>query len=293
MNPGFLPRKPFVGLRAFQAADSLIFFGRQDQTAELLQKLHETHFVAVLGPSGSGKSSLILAGLIPKLMAGFLVKKRDQWHIATMRPGERPLFNLADSLLSSIPSKKKPSVDADDNVTNFVNDIQTYGVDGLLNKLAPVFENSDANLLLLVDQFEELFRFHHIYTEQREEAAKFVSLMLALAKQRHLPIFVVMTMRSDFLGDCTIYHGLPEAINKSIYLVPRLAAEQLREAIEVPIKLYGTTLTSHLLDELLSDVGYNPDHLPILQHVLLRIWDCSIRDKKEAIAIDIMNYGQI
>src|SRR5215213_8435709 len=90
---------PFVGLRPFESDESLLFFGRRDQTVELLQRLHEHHFVAVVGSSGSGKSSLIRAGLIPALKAGYLVKDRDQWIISIMKPGESPLCNLAGAIL--------------------------------------------------------------------------------------------------------------------------------------------------------------------------------------------------
>src|SRR5215210_5945551 len=91
---------PFVGLRPFESSESLLFFGRQEQTLELLQRLHQHHFVAVIGSSGSGKSSLIRAGLIPRLQAGYLVNEKDRWVISIMKPGQTPVCNLADALLS-------------------------------------------------------------------------------------------------------------------------------------------------------------------------------------------------
>ncbi|HKP11806.1 MAG TPA: hypothetical protein VJZ91_06830, partial [Blastocatellia bacterium] len=93
---------PFVGLRPFESEESLLFFGRREQAIELLQRLHATHFLAVVGSSGCGKSSLVRAGLIPKLKAGFLVEERDLWRVATMKPGDAPLENLAVSLLEAI-----------------------------------------------------------------------------------------------------------------------------------------------------------------------------------------------
>src|SRR5438045_1577848 len=86
---------PFVGLRPFDREHSLYFFGRSEQTAALLEILHDTRFLPVVGSSGSGKSSLVRAGLIPKLLAGFLVDDRDAWRIAVVRPGDAPLANLA------------------------------------------------------------------------------------------------------------------------------------------------------------------------------------------------------
>ena len=93
---------PFVGLRPFESNESLLFFGRQEQTLELLHRLYLHHFVAVTGSSGSGKSSLIRAGLIPCLKAGFLVNDLDRWIISIMKPGESPICNLADAILSQL-----------------------------------------------------------------------------------------------------------------------------------------------------------------------------------------------
>src|SRR6185295_15719080 len=91
---------PFVGLRPFESAESLLFFGRQEQTMELLLKLHQHHFVGVVGSSGSGKSSLIRAGLIPRLKAGYLVNERDRWLTPIFKPGDEPLCNFATALLN-------------------------------------------------------------------------------------------------------------------------------------------------------------------------------------------------
>ena len=92
-------QNPFVGLRPYESKDSLYFFGRGEQTKSLLRLLHQHHFVAVVGSSGSGKSSLVRAGLIPQLEAGFLVQERDRWHIATMKPGEAPLADFMENVV--------------------------------------------------------------------------------------------------------------------------------------------------------------------------------------------------
>src|SRR5215813_10234362 len=94
-----LPPHPFVGLRPFDSDEALLFFGRREQTIDLLQQLHRTHFVAIVGSSGCGKSSLVRAGLIPKLKAGFLTEDHDQWLVVVMKPGDNPLRNLAAALI--------------------------------------------------------------------------------------------------------------------------------------------------------------------------------------------------
>lgn len=266
---------PFVGLRPFESHESLLFFGRLEQTMALMTKLHETRFLAVVGSSGSGKSSLIRAGLIPKLKAGFLVEERDHWHIAMMKPGDQPLENLAAAMLDSLgQTADVPAVEA------LVEQYRSDGVRGVEALLRPYLEKGDANFLLLVDQFEEIFRFilTHQDTRRRYDAHEFVALMIDLVEQSSLPIYVVMTMRSDFIGDCDAFHGLPEALNRSQYLVPRLTRKQRRDVIEGPIRLFGGQIHTSLVNRLLNDLGETDDQLPILQHALMRTWNYYQRD---------------
>src|SRR5262249_61381029 len=148
---GYAPRtamNPFVGLRPFNTDESLLFFGRRQQTVELMQQLHRTHFIAVVGSSGCGKSSLVRAGLIPNLKAGFLVEDRDQWHVGVMKPGDVPIRNLAAALIEAIPANQK--------VEPFAESIRTSGVQAVIETLSPALADSDTNLLLLVDQFEQI-----------------------------------------------------------------------------------------------------------------------------------------
>lgn len=261
---------PFVGLRPFNTDEAMLFFGRGVQTVELLEHLHRARFLAVVGSSGCGKSSLVRAGLIPKLEAGFLVEDRDRWRIAVMKPGDAPLRNLTVALLNAISTTLN-----DTDINGLIDEIHAAGVQAIIERLAPDFAGTDTSLLLLVDQFEEIFRFslQADDVESRDEAADFVSIMLTLAAQRELPIYVVMTMRSDFLGDCDNFYGLPEAMNRGQYLVPRPTRQQRGKAIEGPIRLFGAHLSPRLLDRLLNDIGDQTDQLPVLQHALMRTWE--------------------
>jgi WD40 repeat protein len=283
LNP--LPENPFVGLRPFESTESLLFFGRGAQTGELLERLYSRRFVSIVGRSGCGKSSLIRAGLIPKLKAGFLIADRDRWVVATMKPGDRPLHNLAAAVLEA--TGDDPTAAAfGARVEALIEEVSAEGVEALTERLALVLEERDANFLLLVDQFEEIFRFGArvrggeegeeedvAAVRRRDEAADFVSIMLALAEQRDVPAYVVMTMRSDFLGDCDAFHDLPEAMNQSQYLVPRLSTQQREEAISGPIRLYGGAITPRLLDLVRNDVGDKLDQLPVMQHAMMRTWE--------------------
>ncbi|MBN1560491.1 hypothetical protein JW998_09585 [candidate division KSB1 bacterium] len=258
---------PFVGLRPFESEDSIYYFGRDQQIRELLQCLHNTRFLAVVGSSGCGKSSLIRAGLIPHLEAGFLVQDRDLWHVARMKPGDSPIDNLAATLCQVF--------DADvQKCQGFAREIRDYGSQSLLNFIVPHLNSADSNLFILVDQFEELFRFG-LYTDdpaKREDAAAFVALLLQLSAQTDYPVYICLTMRSDYIGDCDAFAGLPQAMNRSQYLVPRLTREQRREAIAGPVHTANAAIAPRLLDRLLNESGNDRDDLPVLQHVLMRTW---------------------
>jgi ABC-type Fe3+/spermidine/putrescine transport system ATPase subunit len=282
------PLNPFVGLRPFESDESLLFFGRREQTIELLQHLHSARFLAVVGSSGCGKSSLIRAGLIPKLKAGLLVEDRDRWRIATMKPGDGPLGNLAAALFSAFGVEQSAA-----SIGELLDHIRSEGAQAITARVEEWLVEADANILLLVDQFEEIFRFglRDDDPQQRDEATDFVSIMLALARQRMVPIYVVLTMRSDFLGDCDNFYGLPEAMNRSQYLVPRLTRKQRQEAIEGPARLFGATLAPRLLDRLLNDLGQQKDQLPVMQHALMRTWENWQQTK--AGPIDLAHYEAV
>ena len=128
----------------------------------------------------------------------------------------------------------------------------------------------DTNYFLLVDQFEEIFAARQEGAVDETDA--FVALLLATAAQRELPIYIVLTMRTDWLGECPVFQGLPEEINKSLFLAPRLTRDEKREAIVGPAKLFGGGIREELVNHLLNETGPNPDQLPLLQHSLMRMW---------------------
>ncbi|MDC7999947.1 hypothetical protein POV26_02775 [Aequorivita todarodis] len=266
-SPSF---NPYVGLRPFRDDENLLFFGREEQTLELLQRLHTNRFVAVVGSSGSGKSSLIRAGLTPSLKGGFLVENSSQWLIAIMKPGQNPMYNLAETILHQIDPKIESS-----QIIAFIKRIKKEGVSAILDVIEPLRENKNSNFFLLVDQFEELFRFSLKQKQAsfKTEAIDFVNLILKLSEQKSIPFYVVLTMRSDFIGDCAQFFGLPEALNKSQYLVPRLNRLELKKVIEGPAKLYGGKFNSALTSQLINDLGEVKDELPLVQHALMRMWN--------------------
>jgi WD40 repeat protein len=152
------------------------------------------------------------------------------------------------------------------------------------------------NLLILVDQFEEIFRFSKFESDSKDgkrDSVAFINLLLKATSQKDFPIYIVFTMRSDFLSDCTAFRGLPEAINSGNYLVPRMTREERKEAITGPIAVANGKISQRLLNLLLNDVGDNPDQLPILQHSLMRTWDLWKRKENRGTEIDFVEYEAI
>jgi WD40 repeat protein len=259
---------PYPGLRPFQVDEIEIFFGREEQTDQLLNRLQRSRFLAIVGPSGCGKSSLVRAGLMAALHTGLMAGAGSHWRIAHMRPGDRPLWRLAEALAER--SAFDLEQDGGRIAVPFADATLRRGPLGLVELLEEGWLPRGANLLLLVDQFEEIFRFRQ--EGNADEADAFVALLLATAAHVGFPVYVVLTMRSDFLGECALFHGLPEAINEGQYLTPRMTREQIRSAIVGPARVFDANVEPALEVQLLNEVGADPDQLPLLQHALLRMW---------------------
>ena len=272
-------RLPYPGLRPFLSHEAPIFFGRGDQIGSMLDSLEQNRFVAVIGASGSGKSSLVRAGLVPTVEQGFLGGVDTKWATITFRPGEQPFHNLAVGLQRVLSPTDASTEKARSGVeeTPFVEAVLRSGPRGISELIEDARFPADKRILLVVDQFEEVFRFRERYRSSgsrnasRSEATSFVRALLNAAESSD-PIYVVLTMRSDFVGDCDVFHGLPEAINRSQFLTPRMTRSQLRDAIVEPARAFGGSFENSLVDRFLNDAGDDPDHLPLMQHALMRTW---------------------
>jgi WD40 repeat protein len=266
---------PYPGLRPFQSDEIDIFFGREQHIDQLITRLGQTHFLAVVGLSGSGKSSLVSTGLLADLETGFLASAGVRWQVAQMRPGNRPFVRLSKALLeTSFNDCYLPELTNRDEAELFLQAQLQRGSLALSNLWQQAAVPKDTNLLVFVDQFEEIFRYYD--QGNSDEAEAFVSLLLATSKADK--IYVVITMRSEFLGNCALFHNLPEAINESQFLTPRLSRDQLHEAIVNPARVFGGDIDPILVNQLLNDAGTDFDQLPLLQHALMRMWN--LADKK-------------
>ncbi len=272
--------QPFPGLRPFFFGDRAFFFGRERQAFALYRLVENGRFIAVIGGSGSGKSSLVLAGLQGLLADETADSGGPTWAFLDMRPGGAPITRLARAL-SKLSAKDSPDETAR----------RRDRIEWTLRQSSFSFESalaeagglSGRSLILVVDQFEELFRFGLAglgyrrggveEARRRDEATQFVQILLDADRRRLENVRVLVTMRSDFIGDCANFHGLPEAVSATQYLVPNLTRSQLEEAIRKPIEKAGGTIEPELVERLLNDCGDELDQLPVLQHCLMRLWD--------------------
>ncbi|MGH6729034.1 MAG: hypothetical protein ACREBK_02680, partial [Sphingomicrobium sp.] len=286
------PTHPFPGLRPFEFHENHLFFGRDGQSEQVIAKLGGTRFVAVVGTSGSGKSSLVRAGFLPALFGGLMGHAGSSWRAAIMRPGNDPIGNLARAL--NADGVLGPEDPANARVRLAMTEaILRRGSLGLIEAFRQGELAVNENLLVLVDQFEELFRIEAGSEVNQDEKAAFVKLLLEAKDQRDLSIYIVLTIRSDYLGDCAQFRDLPEAINQGQYLIPRLTREERRSSITGPVAVGGAAITPRLVNRLLNDVGDNPDQLPILQHALMRTWDRWKQDAQGDDPIDLRHYEAI
>ena len=286
---------PFPGLRPFKIEESHLFFGREGQSDEVLLKMSKSRFVGVIGPSGSGKSSFIYCGVLPILYGGFLTDSSPNWEVIVTRPGASPVDNLAESLLGA--SKEYNQADTEDKKIKrtIVSTLLRSSSLGLVEAIQQSRRSEDINYLILVDQFEELFRFKDSTDPNSvNETLGFVNLLMEAVNYEDSSIYVAITMRSDFIGDCAQFPELTRKINDSHYLIPQMTRDQKRRAIEGPVAVGSAKIAPRLTQQLLNDLGDNPDQLPILQHALMRTWSYWTRFKDyDDEPLDLKHYEAI
>ncbi len=283
---------PFPGLRPFTFEESHLFFGREGQSDEVLLNLAQHRFTAVIGASGSGKSSLMYCGLIPILYGGFMTDAGSDWSVIVTRPGITPVENLAGSILNKDESYVTSSEEDQLISRRMTSTILRSSSMGLVDAVKQLSNASTKNIFVLVDQFEELFRY--IRADRNEEtineAAAYVNLLIKSISQTEVPVYIAFTMRSDFIGDCSQFPELTHIINKSHYLIPQMTRDQQRLAIEGPVAVGGGKITKRLVQQVLNDVGNNPDQLPVMQHALMRTWNFWVSNKEPDEPIDLRHY---
>lgn len=290
-SDGHQSLNPFPGLRPFDTGESLLFFGRDGLSDTLLKKLRATRFVAVVGTSGSGKSSLVRAGLLPALQSGFMMDAGSSWRVALFRPINNPIHNLAKSLLDCDMFPADAPAEESERLSLIEKSLRRSSL-GLIEAARSAAMSRSENLLIVADQFEEVYRFEPSPEVEHpdDEASEFVKLLLEATRQTDVPIYVILTMRSDYLGESARFWGLPEAINKGQFLIPRMDDDERREAIEGPLKVRGAKISWPLVNRLLNDAGDDPRQLPILQHALMRTWEYWSSHHTNSEALNLCHY---
>ena len=296
-------KSPYPGLRSFAREEADVFFGRDRCISGMTETLQDTRFLAVLGPSGSGKSSLVRSGLFMHLEAGLARKAGSRWTFLDIKhPRTTPFTELARLTLESErpgPLSGAAPEPARAEVEERRKSLSRDPFSLVRWWTGRPDRHPEENLLLLVDQFEELFGYST--DRERNEVEAFIDLLLESAGQDKVPVYVVITMRSEFLGGCSLFPGLAEQINASLSLTPRMTREECREAITGPAFGGDLVLEDVLVTAILNDmnslarfdepgeegeadseapeisqadlIARRADQLPLMQHVLNWMWN--------------------
>jgi WD40 repeat protein/flagellar biosynthesis GTPase FlhF len=288
---------PFPGLRPFGIDESYLYFGREGQSDEVLAILEKNRFVNILGSSGTGKSSLMFSGVIPTLHGGFISKAGNEWEIITAKPGLSPIENLANGFKKHI--EESSSSEEPDFTRGLINEhlfeaILKKSTKGLSDLYKLNKHLKGKNLLIYLDQFEEIFRFRKLgETKHLNESLAYVNLILQAIEQTEVPIYIALSMRSDFLGDCEQFPELTNKINDSHYLIPQMTREQKKLVITGPVAVGDAKISNRLVQRLLNDMGDRYDQLPVLQHALMRTWNYWIESGDLNEQLDFIHYEAI
>lgn len=262
---------PYKGLRFFDVEDAPYFYGREALTQKLIERVQvgKENFLAVLGVSGSGKSSVLRAGLMYQLQQERRLPGTEQWKIRIFTPGEQPLVSLATAFL-------------DEEVTDIeraeqlkaAEDAIAQGATGLARLIRA---SKSLRTVLIVDQFEEVFTV----CQSQIDRQQFISSLWDTLKQTGDKLCLIFAMRDDFLGKCAAYQELAELIQANLVMVTPMNAQELRQAIVEPAKKLGRKVEENLIDVILKDLGVEveqqtrepePGMLPLLSYTLEQLW---------------------
>ncbi len=254
-------RNPYKGLRSFEEGDAGDFAGRSRLVDQLVEALRDNRLVAVVGPSGSGKSSVVHAGLVPAVRGGG-VAGSDRWFVTTLLPGPRPFEELETALLR-VASERPPDLLG----------VLTSGPRGIARGIRQVVPLEDAQILLVIDQFEELFTL-----APSEECTRFLEALAVAVTEERPRLRVVLTLRADFYDRPLRHDAIGRLVKEATVAVLPLAADELDHAIVDPAHGVGTEFEPGLVSEIVADVADHPGALPMLQYALTELWERRVSD---------------
>src|SRR6266496_2788372 len=259
---------PYRGLFAFQEQDASVFFGRETFTDQLVEAVQrQSSFAIILGPSGSGKSSVVFAGLFPRL------RKEPTWLLTHLRPGNAPFLALATALLLLLEQE----------MTETDRLIESRKLATALNKgdlsIAEVVDRivqkhqGSGRVLLAIDQFEELYTLCPELALRQQFLDALVKAVEAQRSQQHSLMTVALTLRADFLGQALAHRSFADVLQDAALMLTPMTHVEMKTAIEEPARQIGVTFAPGLVERIVDDVEYEPGQLPLLEFALTLLWE--------------------
>ena len=259
-------RPPYMGLVTYQESDTDLFFGREKLVEGLISRLAVERFLCLSGPSGSGKSSLARAGVIPALRKGQHIQGSDKWLIETLTPGDQPIESLALTMSAMALQAGKSFKTSGDHIREHgKNDASALST--LIELLTR--DGGDRKAVILVDQFEEVFAENRDKIEQDA----FIAQLIYAAQAEEGKLTVILTLRSDFLSQSTGFPGLSQLINRGFQLIGAMDSAELARAITLPAIQEGVQVESELVEKLIFDMLGEPGALPLMQFTLKDLFE--------------------
>ncbi len=253
------PANPYRGLEAFREKDANLYFGREQTITRLQQVITDQPFTAVIGASGSGKSSVVFAGVIPAL------RQNGDWLIAHCRPKNQPLYELATCLIPLLYDDPILRSEKSDELREKLH-AGSVGLTGIIRQIREKYEGQ--YFLLIIDQFEELFTLN----SDTKLIRQYIDLLLECLNTEHFT--VLFTMRADFFAAAVSHSALAQALDSyAPIILPQLDEQGLREVVEQPAKSFGVRFEAGLTDLIIRDVGQEPGSLPLLEFCLTQLWE--------------------
>jgi hypothetical protein len=266
---------PYPGLRPFTEEESIFFKGRDLHIRQIVKLLEQNKMAFITGASGDGKSSIVYAGVVPYIRAGFSKAEFNSWLVFDFKPQRNPLASLAES------AAKEMQLSYNDTLAEmrrgFSALIKLYKKSGFYVREGADAKNRGKNLLIIADQFEEIFTMNENFYNGTPSNFSYTCVNILLETVRlsideQLPVYVIFTMRSDFISQCTVFKDLPEFIAYSQFFVPQLKRTEIRQVIEQPALLAGGSVSTRLTEVLINNLNSGFDQLPVLQHALNLLW---------------------
>jgi WD40 repeat protein/DNA-binding SARP family transcriptional activator len=256
-SPAKVPN-PYMGLRAYSEADAELFFGREKSTKMLIEQLKISRLLCMVGPSGSGKSSLARAGLIPSLRHG-AVPGSENWYITEMLPGTHPFEELEAALLRVASSP-----------TELLLDQLKQDSRGLIKAVKRILPQDEGELLVLIDQFEELFTL----VDSESLRGLFLNSLEEAVKDPRSRIRIILVLRADFYDRPLLYQSFGELLHSNTSVILPPSKEEMSQVISLPAESVGIEVEEGLLATMIADVQDQPGVFPLLQYTLTELFDC-------------------